>query len=108
MRPPHTLAWRMWIAIVVGLLVMDAMGSDPGDGPAFERETAANRKEVFEETWRPIGAMGVQAMIAQTDTEAGGHPIQENGDCQIAPTENEERRDGPQVEQGHGDRRSPI
>ena len=108
MRPPHTVTRGMRIAIVVGLLMVDAMGSDPGDGTAFERKAAANRQKIFQETGRLVGAMGVQAMIAQTDAEACSHPIEENGDSQISPTEDEKRRDRPEMEQDHGDRRSPV
>src|SRR5689334_4330442 len=108
MRPPHAVAWRMRIAVVIGLLMVDAMRSDPGDGSTFEREATANRQKVFEETRCFVGPVSVQAMIAQTDPEAGGHPIEENGDCQILPTEDEERRDRPKVEQRHGDSRGPI
>src|SRR6185437_181453 len=102
MRPPLAIARRMRIAVVIGLLMMDAMRSDPGNGAAFEREATANRQKVFEQTRRFVGPMSVQAMIAQTDAEAGGHPIEEDGGCQILPTENEEGRDGSDMEQRHG------
>jgi hypothetical protein len=84
------------------------VSGDPGYRTAFERKAAADREKVFEKPGGLVGSMGMQAMIAQTDAEAGGHPIQENRDRQIAPTEHKERREGAQMEQDHGDRGGPI
>ena len=75
-RPEGAIARRMRIARLVGLLMMDAMGGHPEDRPAFERQRAANGKEILEPHRDLIGPMGVQAMIAHADAEPGGEVIQ--------------------------------
>jgi hypothetical protein len=88
--------------------MMNAMGGDPGDGTAFQGEAATNCKKVFQKFGRLIRPVGVQAVVAQTDAKTGGHPIQEDRDSQIPPTEHEECRNGPDMEENHGDGGRPI
>ena len=47
-RPPGALARRVRIAFPVGLLMMDAMGRDPEDRPALERQRAAEGQEILD------------------------------------------------------------
>jgi len=93
---------------MIGFLMMDTMRGDPGDRTAFEGQTAADREKVFEQPRGPVRSVGVQPMIAQADTKAGRHPIQKDRDQEIPPTEHEERGDGAQMEQRHGNGRGPV
>jgi len=77
------------IARFVGVLVMDAMRADPGNGAAFERQCSANREEIFERQRYHEGTMSVQAMVAQADPEAGTHPVQYRSLKKNLPTEKE-------------------
>ena len=46
-RPPATIAWRVWIAVTIGVRVMNAVRHYPLNRPALKGERAANRKKVF-------------------------------------------------------------
>ena len=93
---------------MIGFLMMDTMRGDPGDGTAFECQTAADRKKVFQQPGRLVGPVSVEPMIAQADAKAGRHPVQKHRNPEISPTENEQRRNRPQMEQGHGNARGPV
>ena len=56
--PPSAVVRCVWIACLVGVLMMDAVGGNPEDGSAFESEAAAGGDEILEPPWRLIAAMG--------------------------------------------------
>src|SRR3954470_9750993 len=48
MRPPRAFARRVRIAFVIGILMMDPMGRNPENRPAFERQGSAPGEHVFD------------------------------------------------------------
>ena len=78
-RPEAAVARRVRIAVVVGVLVVDAVRRHPEDRPALERQRAADRQEVLEGLRRLVAAVRVQPVIAQADAEPDGHPVQRRG-----------------------------
>ena len=102
MRPPAAIARRMWISGQVRVLVVYAVGGDPGDRPALERQRAANREKVFERPRDFIGPVRQQAMESHADAETGAKPVQKDRCGEGFPVKHEERGDGAQVEQHHG------
>src|SRR3954469_10399252 len=98
----------MGVAFFVGVLVMDAMSGNPGNGPAFECEGAAERQEIFHPNWSFIAAMSEQPVIAHTDAEATGHAIEQHGERDAGPREHEQRRNGAQVESDHETGGGPV
>src|SRR5579864_1822263 len=65
--PPSSVARRMGVAGMVGLLVVNPMGRDPENGAALQSEGSAEREEVFEGEWDFIRTVGMQPVVAQTD-----------------------------------------
>src|SRR5580698_7435652 len=91
----------MRIAIFIGVLMMDAVRGNPGDGPAFEGERAAHCQEVLNKFRCHVSAMGQQAVISHADAEAPSDPPQHDRNDESLPSEEEERRDGAYVECSH-------
>jgi len=58
----------MWIAVLIGLLVMDSMHGNPENRSALERQSATQRKEILESQWNFIRAVGVEPVISHADT----------------------------------------
>ena len=79
--PPGAIVRSVRITVMIRFLMVDAMGSDPEDRSAFERESTTDSKEIFQSEGDFVAAMGEQPMIAKTDAETDGHPIQENCYC---------------------------
>ena len=48
MRPPGAVPRRMWIAGLVGFLMVNAMRGNPENRPAFQGQGSANRKEILQ------------------------------------------------------------
>ena len=72
MGPPSAFVRGVRVAFMVGELVMDAMGGNPEDRTAFEREGAADGEDVLQPFGDAIAAMGEQAMVAHADADVGG------------------------------------
>ena len=85
-RPPGAFLRSVRVAGVVAVLVMDAVGADPADGSAFERECAADGKEVLDNLRHGIAAVGEQAVIAHADAEVDREDIERGGDNEIGPS----------------------
>src|SRR5512140_3030963 len=88
-RPPGSIARRMRIARLVRFLMVNSMGSDPENGSAFQSHGPATREEVYQKSGALLRRVGMQAMIAHADSQANGHPVEENRDGQGAPCEHE-------------------
>ena len=108
MGPPGSIAGGVGIAGAIGALMVDAVGSDPGDGSAFERERATESEEVFQKPRHFIGAMGVEAMVSETDAEADGNPIEHEGEGEGAPAKAEQRCESSDVKKRHDASYGPI
>ena len=108
MGPPGAIAGGVRVAGLVRLLMVQPVRGDPEDRPAFQRQGAANGKEVLQKPRYLIRAMGVQAMVTHADAEADGHPVQKNGHGEDAPTEHEKRGNGSDVQQNQYDSGKPV
>ena len=107
-RPPRALARRVRIAFLIRVLVMDAMGRDPEDRPAFERERGAPGQQVLNPLVGLVTAVGQQPVIGHPDAEHAGDDIEDESGEDRAGVDEEERRDGPDVKAGHRRRRNPV
>jgi hypothetical protein len=107
-RPEAAVTRRMRVAVLVGVLVVHAVRRHPEDGAPLERERAAHREEVLECFRCLVAAVRMQPVIPEADTKADGHPVQDEGDEDIGPREEEERGNGAHMEQRHEDGRDPV
>jgi hypothetical protein len=106
---PQTAVLRgVGIAFFVGVLMMDAMGGDPGDGTAFESERAAHRQKVFHPNRSLVAAMGKQAMVAHADAQAPGDAIEDDRYGKRFPRKQKQSGDSADVEQKHEGSGGPI
>lgn len=67
-RPPFTIAGRVWIAGYVGVLVMQAMHGDPVDRAALQRQRAAGCQAILQTFGRSEAAMRKLAVVADGNT----------------------------------------
>ena len=104
----RAVARAVRIAFVVGQLVMLPVRRHPEDRSALERHRAADGEEILERLRRLEPAVRVQAVIAEADAEADGHPVQHERDDEVGPREGPERRDGQDVEDDHEAGRDPV
>ena len=77
-RPEAAFTRRVRIAVLVGVLMMDAVRRDPEDRPAFERERPAQRQEVLDRFRGLEPAVGQQPVIADADAEADHDPVDDD------------------------------
>src|ERR1700693_500662 len=103
MRPPLAIARRMRIALLVGMLVVDAMRGHPENRAALKRQRRANREEVFDPEGSFVASVREQAMVADANTEARRNPPEQCSDRECFPGEKEQRHYGANVE-GHHER----
>src|SRR5919197_305427 len=99
MSPPGAIARRMWIAVFIRKLMMNAMRGHPEDRPALHRQGTADRKKVFQPQRDFVGSMRMQSVITKADPQIDCYPVQKSGNCEVHPTELKECRDRPQVKQ---------
>src|SRR6267142_2495594 len=79
----------MRIAFLIRILMMHAMRGHPGNRPAFDRERAAGRQNIFDPFRSFVPAMRQQAVIAHADAETAAHPIRDNSENESFPGEEE-------------------
>lgn len=106
--PPGAVVRSVWVAFVVGVLVMDAMGGYPEDRTALEREAAAHGDEVLDPLGNPVAAMGEQAVVGHADADVDREEVHHEEDSQIFPREEEEGSDRSDVEEPHGNGGDPV
>ena len=88
--------------------MMDSMGGDPENRPAFEGERAAEREEVLDPLGGLVAAMREQAVVAHADAQRAGDIPHDDGGEDGASIDEEKRRQRPDVERGHGDGGDPV
>src|SRR6266446_299060 len=98
----------MRIAILIRILMMNAVRGHPENWSAFESERGADSQKILHPLRRLVAAVREQAMIAHADAQAPRHPPQEHGDEQCLPREEEKRRHSADVKRRHERRRHPI
>ena len=98
----------MRIAFAVGVLMMNTMGGNPGNGSALHCERAANSEKVFEKERHLIGPVSMQPVIAHADAKPGGYPIQKDGSGKQLPAKNEQCGNCGHMKNAHYDRNGPI
>ncbi len=106
--PPGAVVRRVRVAFLVGVLMMHAMRGYPEDGSAFEGEAAAGGDEVFEPARSLVAAVREQAVVGHADADVDSEEIHDEEDGQVRPGEEEERGDGSDVEEPHGDGGNPV
>ena len=98
----------MRVAGVVRQLVVLAVGGDPENRSALERQRAADREEILERFRALEAAVRMQAVVAEADAEADRHPMQHERDDEVLPGEEPERHDGEHVERQHETTGNPV
>ena len=84
------------------------MRCNPENRPTFERQRAANSKEILESQRHLIRTVSVQPMVAHADAKAGTHPVEEESDNQCTPIEHEECGYRSNVKKAEGDAIGPV
>jgi hypothetical protein len=107
-RPPAAIVRRVWITRTIGVLMLDAMCSDPGDWPSFEHQRATNGKEIFGRQRYVMGSMREQPMVAYANAQTRRKPVGEQPSSRQTPTEHEHCRKGHEMEQCHHGRVGPV
>ena len=106
--PPGTVVGSVWVAFLVRVLMMDTVSGYPEDGSAFESEAAAGSQEVLDPLGRLVTAVGEQAVIGHADADVDGEDVHDDERGQVCPGEEEQRGDGSDVEQTHGNGGDPV
>ena len=106
--PPGAIVRGVWVAFVVGVLMVDAMGGYPEDGTALEREAAAHGDEVLDPLGGAVAAVGEQAVVGHADADVDREEVHDDEGGEIFPGEEEEGCDGSDVEEPHGDGGDPV
>ena len=106
--PPGAVVRGVRVAVVVGVLMVDAVSGDPEDGSAFQRHGAAGGDEVLQPLGRAVAAMREQAMVGHADAHVDGEEIGDAGHRQVGPGEAKQRGDGADMEQAHDDGGDPV
>src|SRR5580698_7102975 len=99
--PPATLSRCMWVASFVGELVMDTMRGYPEDRSAFKRKRATYRQKIFDPLGGLEAAMRQQPVVAHADSHIDGEHVQHRCGQYRFPGEEEECRNGSDVERNH-------
>src|SRR6202020_1307405 len=71
-------------------------------------EAAAHGNEVLDPLGSFVAAVREQAMIGHADANVDREEVHDEEDSQILPGEEEERSDGSDVEEPHGDGGDPV
>src|SRR6185503_5124492 len=106
--PPFAVERSVRIAFFIRELMMNAMSCDPENRSTFERQSCANRQEIFHPLRSFISAMSKQAVVAHAYAETAGNPPQETGDEKCLPSKEEQRCDCAYVKGPHKYSCDPI
>src|SRR5262249_39540896 len=91
----------MRVQLLVGVLMMDAMRSDPEKRSAFERQRGAEGEEIFHPLVGFVSAVSQQPVVRHADSEATRNPQQYDRQEQGLPAEHEQGSYGADVECQH-------
>jgi hypothetical protein len=83
--PPGAILRSVWVAFVVGVLVMNTVCGYPEDRATFKREAAAHGDEVLDPLGNFVAAMGQQAVIGHADADVDREEVHDEEDGQIFP-----------------------
>src|SRR5580700_3366117 len=98
----------MGIALFVRVLMVHAVGGDPGNGAAFDGQRATGSQDVFDEFRSLVAAMREQAVIANADAQAAGNPPHDDGENEGLPGEKEEGAEGSKMQPDHDRGHAPV
>src|SRR5579871_1171246 len=107
-RPPLAVDRRVRVAILVGILMMNAVGRHPENRPALERQRGADSQEILDPLRSLVAAVREQAVVAHPDAEASRHPPEKHGYEESFPGEEKESRYGAYVKGRHENCRDPV
>lgn len=106
--PPGAIMRCVRVALVVRVLVMDAMRSHPEDRATLKGHRPAGGDEIFDPLGSSVAAMGKEAMIGHADAYVDREEIHNSGYGEVCPGKEEESSDSPNVEERHGDGGYPV
>ena len=95
------------IALLVAVLMMNAMSRYPRNRTALQRERAADCEEIFNRLRHMVTPVHQQPMITHADAAVDGQHVQHDGHNQVGPTEKEQRGNRTEMEDHHEDKRDP-
>src|SRR5579863_2520674 len=108
MRPESSVARRMRVAGLVGVLMMDAVRRHPADGTTLQSQGPADGQQILDPLRRLVAAVRKQSVVTHPDAQALRHPPQKQRKRQRLPTEYEQGSDGADVEQAKKQRDRQI
>src|SRR5215470_10193446 len=79
----------MRIALFVSVLMMDTMGSHPGERAALQRHRPAGGQHVFHPPRSFVAAVRQQTVIPHANAQAAGDPPKEHRGNEALPSEHE-------------------
>jgi len=98
----------MRITLAIGFLMVDAVGRDPEDRTAFERQRPAEGEEVLDPLRRLVPPMRQEPVVAHADAQHPAGVIENECGEHRAGIHVEEGRHGADVKPGHGDCGNPV
>ena len=108
MRPPCAVTGRVRVTRFVRFLVMDAVRGNPENGTALECHGSTKGEKVFKPLWHHVGAVSMQAVVAQPDAPTDGAIIHNGSRDQGSLGDIEKGRDGPNMQGTKDDDVHPI
>ena len=108
MGPPGAFVRGVGVALVVRVLMMNAMCGDPEDRSAFESHGSAGCEEVLDPLGCFVAAVREQAMVSHADAYVDREEVHDSCDGDVGPREEEERGDGSYMEDAHRDGGDPV
>ena len=106
--PEAAVARGMRIAFLVAKGMMLAMVGNPDHGGAFAGEAAEERDQPFDGAIGLEAAVGEQAMIAETNADAAGEPVEAEEERDGFPSEEERSGQRAGVDDAEPNDRAPI
>src|SRR5689334_7375827 len=104
MRPPLTISRRVWIALPIGELVVDAMRRNPKHRTTFQ----CSVPQVIRKYSIHFGGMGQQTVISHSYTPAQRNPVEHQSGIERRPAEEEKGSDCPNVKESENRHRYPV
>src|SRR3569623_2601978 len=89
--PPGAVLRSVRIAVVIGILMMDAVRGDPEDRSTLKGHGAAHGDEVLDPAGSFVAAVREQAVISHADADVDGEEVGDGGGGDVLTREEEER-----------------